>query len=245
MFLSAASLILFCLIIFVLLSILKIEKNVKTAVFLSAIVGNTIYMGFPVIELGLGKEYLSSGALIASVYLIIALLISIFAIRYWQGQDRRIAEQLKEFFKNPLVISVFIGIILSFLKLEYPLILSFKKSIAMLGLTASPVALFAMGGFLYGRFLRENLNFVILASFLKLIAFPIIIFLGSYYLFNLYALNAVDLKILILLSSMPVAVTTFVITERFNLDKALVGNSILISTILSFFVAPLLIFLLQ
>jgi hypothetical protein len=115
----------------------------------------------------------------------------------------------------------------------------------MLGLTASPVALFTLGGFLYGRFLKENLNLVILASFLKMIAFPVMIFLGSYYLLNFYALPAADLKVLILLSSMPVAVTTFVIAERFNLNRALVGNSILISTIFSFIVAPLVILLLR
>lgn len=243
-FLSAISLILFCLVVFILLSILRLAKEVKATVFLSAIVGNTIYMGFPVIELSLGKEYLISGALVASIYLIIALLVSMFVIRYWQGENQRITQHLQEFLKNPLVISVFLGAILSFLKVDYPLILSFKKSITMLGLTASPVALFAMGGFLYGRFLRKNLNLVILGSFLKLIAFPLLLFLGAFYMINVFVVSAADLRVLILLSSMPVAVTTFVIAERFNLDKALVGNSILISTIFSFIVVPLIIFLL-
>jgi predicted permease len=72
-----------------------------------------------------------------------------------------------------------------------------------------------------------------------------VLFIGAYYLINFYAISAADLRVLILLSSMPVAVTTFVIAERFNLDKALVGNTILVSTILSFIVAPLIIFLLR
>lgn len=237
-FLSVSTIILLSFIILLFLSFLKISKNKKTAIFLSATVGNTIYMGFPLIELGFGRNYLSSGALVGVIYLIIPLLISIFVIRYWHDKEHKILRHLLKFIKNPLVISAFIGVILSFVRIEPFLIEGIRKALVMFGSTASPIALFALGGFIYGRFLKKNLKQVLLISFLKMIIAPLIIFLVVVYFYK-----TSDLGILVLLSSMPVAITTFIIAEKFNLDKDLVGNSIIVSTIISFIVAPIIIFI--
>ena len=237
-FLSLSIIILLSMAIFIFLSFLKIDRNLKTAIFLSATVGNTIYMGFPLVEMGFGKEYLPAAALVGTIYLIVPLLITIFLIKYWHCRENCLSEELGGFFKNPLIIAVFIGIILSFFDFNYPLIFGVKKAITMLGLTASPVALFALGGFIYGRFLKKDLGLVFLVSLLKIAILPLFIIAGSLILFR-----TDSLKIIVLLSSMPVAATTFVIAEKFDLNKELVGNSILISTIVSLIVAPLIIYL--
>ena len=239
-FLSVSIIILLSLIIFVFLSFLKIGRNLKAAIFLSATVGNTIYMGFPLVEMGFGKEYLPAAALIGTIYLIVPLLITIFLIKYWHCRENCLSEELGGFFKNPLIIAVFIGIILSFFNFNYPLVFSVKKAITMLGLTASPVALFALGGFIYGRFLKKDLGLVFLISLLKIAVLPLFIVAGSLILFR-----TDSLKIIVLLSSMPVAATTFVIAEKFNLNKELVGNSILVSTIVSFIVAPIIFYFIK
>lgn len=232
--------ILFSLVIFVILSFLKISRNLKTAIFLSATVGNTIYMGFPLTEMGFGKEYLPAAALVGTIYLIIPLLITIFLIKHWHCRENCLSDELGGFFKNPLTISVFIGIILSFFDFNYPLIFGVKKAITMLGLTASPVALFALGGFLYGRFLKKNLNLALTASILKTAIFPLFVILFMSYFVKT---NSDSSGIFILLASMPVAVTTFVIAEKFKIEEELIGNSILISIIISFFIIPLIIYL--
>lgn len=237
-FWSSAAIIIFSFAVFVVLQFLKINKNLKATIFLSATVGNTIYIGFPLVDLSFGKEYLSKGILIGVIYLVAPLLISIFAIRYWHSKDHSLKKQLRDFLRNPLMISVFVGIILSFLKFDYAIIDSVKKSFVMLGATASPVALFTLGEFFYGRFLKKDLGLVFFSSFLKIIAFPLLIVLMF-----LFAEKNGDFQILNLLSSMPVAVTTFVIAEKFHLNKELVGNSIFISTILSFIIAPLIVWL--
>ncbi|MEK7634458.1 MAG: AEC family transporter [Patescibacteria group bacterium] len=242
-FLSLLTLGLFSLAVFILLHFIQINKNLKTAIFLTATVGNTIYMGFPLVELGFGKESISTGALIGVIYLVIPILISIFIIRYWHNKEHNVAKEVLAFIKNPLMISVFAGVILSFLKIasiDNFLIFSVKKSISMLGATASPIALFTLGAFLYGRFLKKDLGLAFFVSFLKIICFPIIVFITIFYFFK-----PESSQILILLSSMPVAVTTFVIAEKFNLNKELVGNSLFISTVLSFIVIPIIFYFIQ
>jgi hypothetical protein len=235
---SLISVILFSFLIFAALYFLKIRKSLKAGIFLAATVGNTVYMGFPLIELGFGKENLSNGALVALIYLIVPLLAAIFIIKYWHDKTHSISNQLKDFLKNPLVISTLVGFAISFLKIDFPLIAAIKKSLSMLGATASPVALFALGGFIYGRFLKKDLWPVFGVSLLKTIAFPLVVVGVSFYLFKINHLG-----IFTLLSSMPVAVTTFVIAEKFNNEKELIGNSIFLSIIFSFVIAPIIIYL--
>jgi malonate transporter len=242
---SLSGIISFSLIIFALLSILKVNKKLKATILLGSTVGNTIYIGFPLIEIGFGKDYLPAAALIGSIFLIIPLLIVISLIQYRYCREDCLKKELIGFLRNPLVISVFAGALLSFLKFDYSLLISIKRAVVALGATASPVALFTLGGFLYGRFLKKDTGWALLISFLKLIAFPLIIVCGFLLILdgNAALIMSPTIEILILLSSMPVAVTTFVIAERFNLNKSVISSALLISTVASFIIAPLIIFL--
>src|SRR3990167_7843728 len=139
-------------------------------------------------------------------------LVLSFVIRYWHSREHSIFKQLFDFLKNPLVISSIAGIAVSFINFDSEWIFGIKKSISMLGLTASPISLFALGGFLYKRFLKKDLGKVIFVSSLKMVAFPLIIAIYPLYFFKIN-----DSNTFILLASMPVAVTTFVIAEKFNM----------------------------
>lgn len=226
--------------VFVFLQIFKISANKKTAILLAAITGNTIYMGFPLIDLGFGREYVAGGTLVGVIYLMISLLIVIFVIEYRLGPGQKASSRLYSFLKNPLVLSALAGAVLSFVNQEYALVASIKGSLEMLGATASPIALFALGSFIYGRFLKKDLRQVLLIAFLKMVAVPAVALLVAFYLYG-----AEEVKVLVLLASMPVAITTFIIAEKFSLDKNLAGNSIIVSTVISFIAAPLIIMLLS
>ena len=233
---SVSTIILFSVFVFAILSFFKIDKMTKTTILLGSIVGNTVFIGFPLVGMNFGQKYLLQASLISSFFLIIPIILVIIFIQYNHGpKESSLKKEIFNLAKNPLVLSVFFGIILSFFNLEFKVFESIEKTIAILGSTASPVALFALGAFLHGQS-KENLKWSLLISFLKMIILPLIAIAISLYVFK----NN-DIKVLTLLSSMPVAVTTFVIAEKFNLDKELIGTSILISTIFSFLVAPLII----
>ena len=231
--LSLLTILLFSLAVFLALSLFKIGNNLKSALFITATAGNTIYMGFPLVKLGYGEAYFATGALVGAIYLIIPLLLSIFIIRFWSSKEHHLLTEIAYFLKNPLVISFAIGVILSFLRLEGPLALAFKEAILMLGATASPAALFALGGFMQGRFLKENIKLTAFAVFLKMIGFLVFLKIVNYFW------QIEDFKVFALLGSMPVAVTAFIIAERFKLQSDLVANAILVSTILSFILVPI------
>jgi hypothetical protein len=229
----------FSLLLLLVLRFTKLSNNTKAAIFLVAATGNTIYMGFPMVELHLGRESLPAGALIGTIYLVVPLLISIFVIRYWHNENHKLSKELIEFFKNPLIVSVIVGVGLSFIKIDSIVVDGIKKTLSILGSAASPVALFILGGFLYGKFMKKSFGLVTLSSMLKIAAFPLFV-VACLYMFKIG-----DPKMAVLMASMPVAVTTFVISEKFKLDSALVGNTVLLSTALSFLAVPIAIGLLR
>ena len=228
--------IIFAIVVFFILSLFKIDKITKTTILLGSIVGNTVFIGFPLVGMNFGNAYISQASLIGSFLLIIPIILVIIFIQSEHCTGN--ACYKKEFvslLKNPLLLSIVFGIILSFIKKEFGMIESIEKTVSMLGATASPVALFALGTFLHGQS-KKYLEWSFFVSFLKMILLPVIAIFISMFVFK----NN-DIKVLVLLSSMPVAVTTFVIAEKFELNKELIGDSILISTIFSFIIAPIII----
>jgi hypothetical protein len=236
---STLSLAVYLALLFIVLSMVRIGNDMKATIFLTAGTGNALYLGIGLIQLGFGGSHLAAGTLVASIYFIVSFVVSVSVIRYWHMKNHDFVNELIEFVKNPLVISVILGVALSFVSVtKYPLIGTIKQALSMLGSTSSPVALFALGGFLYGKMLKNDMGKVLMITTLKMVAFPMIVF-GLYRI--LYGQG--DVEIPVLLASMPVAVTTFVIAERFKLNTTLVGSAIVFSTVMAFFVSPIILLL--
>jgi len=231
--------VIFSGIVLLALSLAPFSKKLKVALFLVATTGNTVYMGFPILSNALGDVSLRLGTVVAVVYLVVPILLSIFVIRWWIGKDHSLAHQLGGFIKNPLVLSIIAGIGISFIPKHWVIMQVIGDGLSMLALTASPVALFVLGAFLYKRFLRRHVGLVIGISVIKVAMFPALVWLLMG--FDSFPLIA---PILFLLAAMPAAVTTFVIAEQFDLDAGFVGNVLLVSTVLSFFAIPLAVSLL-
>lgn len=224
------------LLILLFLAFLKISKEKKAAIFLASLSGNTIYMGLPVASSVAGIAYYSPIVAIGIVQLSLAFLFSVILLQFWVSRTKSLKNYLLDIAKNPIIASTFLGVLFSFLfhdKVLPPL----KISLEMLGATSSPLALFSLGSFLGGRFVRQHLALALVPTTVKLLLLPVLTFLG-FYLFNLKGPEA---DISVLLAAMPVAVNTFVLAEKFKLDKSYSANVILFSTVVSLF--TLLVFL--
>jgi len=219
-------------LVLLVLSLTRFSLKTKGALFLIVTTGNTVYMGFPLVSAFLGKSALAHGSLVAVVYLILPLLVSIGVVKAWAHHHRSWGAHFVDFVKNPLFVSSVLGVVMSFVARSGIAWVWIHSSLSLLAATASPVALFALGSFLYKRFLRRDVLLVSVASVIKVMALPVL----------LVVLGALSLgqsgALLVLLATMPVAVTTFVIAEKFSLNETLVGNALLVSTVLSFFVIP-------
>jgi len=229
----------FAVLLFLILSVTKLAPRLKASVFLTVMVGNTVYIGFPIMQDAFGAVHFGQVAAIATAHILIGLVLAIMVIEYWAVRSKKAGVYVVDFLKNPLIHGVAIGTVLSLIGFNGYLADIIKKPLSMLGATASPVALFALGAFMYGKFIQSHFKLTSIIVGLKLIALPLFVL----FIANWFSLSSVSLGISALSAGVPVAVTVFVIAEQYKLDLAFVGNAILLSTAAS--IVTLSMFLLK
>lgn len=215
---------------------LKIQPKTAVTLAMLSLVGNTVYMGFPILNNIIKKEELPVAIGAAAIQLTIGLIISVVVIEHIVLKSKKIKSYLKDLLKNPLIISLILGLSLSFLPENF-IPQSAKQTISMLGATASPIALFTLGAFMQGKLNKEEIKLTAISTTIKLLLFPFIIFL----ICKLLNFNSVYLNTSVLISAMPSAVSAFVISEKYELDNKLSANVIVLSTLLSALTIPILL----
>jgi predicted permease len=235
--LNLLGLVIFSAVLLLVLSLIKISNKLKAAIYVTALVGNTVYMGFPIAGGAFSPQLFPSVIAAATAHLAFGIIFGILVTEFLVVKSRRFSVYFKDFAKNPLMVALFLGILFSLIGLNGPVFEAIKKPLAMLGATASPVALFALGGFLHGKFSSRYFNLSLLVAALKLLVLPLFIII----VFNLLGIAPKATAIAVVLSSMPSAVTCFVIAEQYELEEAFVASSIVVSTLASLF--SILVFL--
>ncbi|MGQ9478460.1 MAG: AEC family transporter [Thermoproteota archaeon] len=131
---------------------------------------------------------------------------------------------VSRFYRNPLIISVFIGIILSLTGIKIPDLMA--SPLRMLGGTAITVSIFMLGAFLHGR--RYS-------GFLKAfgLSLPRIVILPSLGLLvsRLLSLSRIQTAVVVIMNNVSLAVSMIVLSERYGLYEELVSMLILVSSL--------------
>ncbi len=206
---------------------------------LGASMSNTGLLGAAILTLLVGNEamvYISLIVIIESVFLV-PLMLTLAEI----GRQRQanLFSILKTTFitllKNPLFLSVLIGMGCAIFKIKIPHLVD--QVFAMLGQTASPLALFIIGGGMVGLSIQSfNLQTVYLVVS-KNICMPILVYLGLTYLTDLEQ-KMIYVGTLIAALPMPSIFGIFGQVYGVN-EKAL--TPLMLSTFLGFVVVSVLI----
>ncbi|MDH5783556.1 MAG: AEC family transporter [Candidatus Bathyarchaeota archaeon] len=210
-------------------STFKFTKNTLYLLILSTVFGSLAFFGIPFIMFAfptLQGEHLAT--LSASSISIVSVTISITVLELYKLEKSTIGEGLKRVVKrlskNPLIISIFSGILLSLVGIEIPFPVS--SFLHMLGGTTSTVAIFMLGVFLYGR-KYTNLVTAFKLSLLRIVFLPVVALLTT----MLFNLHDVERSTLILMHGMPVAISMIVLSERYDFYKETIASLILISSL--------------
>jgi malonate transporter len=126
--------------------------------------------------------------------------------------------------RNPLIISIAAGILVSVVGVEVPSPVS--TFLHMLGGTTSAVAVFMLGAFLYGKE-YANLKKAFGLSLLRIVFLPTLA-LATLTLFHLPSMEG---SVLVLMHGMPVAVSLSVLSQRYNFFKETIASLTLISSV--------------
>jgi len=211
---------------------------------MNASFANTGYMGIPLAITAFG-EAAGLPAIIATAFMGIVLISLTIALIETDlstkagagGIARDVGLALA---KNPLVLSVAAGALVSAFGISIPLPLA--KFFDLLSSAAGPCALFAIGLFISGQSVREGLHEAALITAIKLLVHPAIAWLLLATVFEVEPLWA---TVTILIAALPTGANCFVLAQRYNVFVAPTSATILLSTALSVVTVSLLLILLR
>ncbi|MEM8832548.1 MAG: AEC family transporter [Cyanobacteria bacterium P01_G01_bin.19] len=186
-------------------------------------------MGLPVVAFALGTAGLDR----AVVYMLgSSFLMFGFGPAIVRGKG--FLQGLKLTLKLPLIWAMLFGLALRLVRLELPWKLD--EGIKQLGAAAIPIALIVLGIQLSQTQFQPKLKELSVAIARLTVAPLVALAIGI-----ILQLEILDLQVLILQSSMPTAVNSFIIASEFGGDKDLVARAIVSSTLMSFISLPLVL----
>ena len=194
--------------------------------------GNVGYMGVPLCLAAFGEAGLPPAMLTIIVTAVIAMVLGVMLIELevaaGHGPLRTFLRAAFNVARNPLPMSIALGIVVSALGLPIPT--PVEKWLDLLGAAAAPCALFAIGLFLSDKSVRSGLAEASLSTVIKLLLQP----LAAWLVLPLFVdLGSVPGKVALLMAALPTAANAFVLAKQFDLQVEQNSASILLSTAFS------------
>lgn len=209
----------------------RVDWRLARLLIIVAALGNTVYLGFPVVAMRLGEEAIGYAAIASSVQTIFIFTFGYALMTLVCERDCPPSRYARAIGGNVVLWASVAGLFISASGLKIPPLLD--RVLTDLGRTTLPLSLFTIGVSLYGRRISHNIPRLALIGGMKLLLLPLAYILCA----RLLGYTGFVSRILFLEAAMPVAVMTYVVAREFDFDSDLVGQSILFTT-LAFF--PLL-----
>ena len=232
----------FSILIAALLSCFWKDRSIRGEFIQASYRSSAAILGIAFITSIYGDSGMAPLMIIGSVplYNIFAVLV----LSAFQSDRRKMGKKiwldtLKGIVRNPIMIGIVAGLLWSALRIPMPTIM--EKTVDMIGDTASPLGLMAMGATFNFKKAAGKIKPSILASFLKLVGFvcifmPIAVKLGFR--------NEELVAILIMLGS-ATTVSCYVMARNMGHDGVLTSNTVMLTTLFSAFTLTMWLFILR
>lgn len=223
------------LLLFPFLNWIGKTNQIKATIIICFLFGNAAFLGIPVIT-SLDSSLAPLASLNASMMLFWVFSLGLVIVEFYTLEEPKIGKILFGLVKNPLLLSVIFGIGFNYLNIKIPDVIHLP--ISMMGKAVSPMVMLLIGVFIASHPPKtfKAIKTPIIFSAFKLLIFPLV----GLFVFNL---NESQELSSIVQFAMPAAITPFAMAGRYKLDQEFICNSIIVSTILSLFTLPLIIYL--
>lgn len=222
------------LLAFPVSAIFRTSLKTKRTLFLLLGFGNISYLGIPLISSALGNEALGSAILLSAVYPFWMFTLAIVLIEVTGHEKVDILVIIKKLFSNPLLLSVFLGILVS--SLNIPIQGELMKTLDLFGQSVTAVVLFSLGIFLGSQQIGSRKEWwpVLGLSVVIMVLLPGIF----YFLAKGSGMSSVQFRTSILDAAMPMGLSAYAMTEQYQLNALLTGRLVILSTLLAAVIIP-------
>ncbi len=199
---------------------------------MNSIYGNTGFLGIPLAFAAFGEA--ATVPTIITVVVNSALVVAAAIIVVELAQNREVQKSkviydvFKALCKNPMLISPALGLLWACL--DEPLPEAVLRFCELLGSSAGPCALFAIGLFLVGKPVSDGISEVTAIVLLKLIVHPAITWFLAIWIFELPPLWA---AVAVLMAATPTGAGCFVLAQQYQIHVHRTSTIILFSTLFS------------
>jgi predicted permease len=198
----------------------------------AAVLGNTGYMGIPLVAAAFGDRAAIPLVLGLTLEATVLIPLTIVLVEAQKGLDAGWSQLLRSvadaMVRNPIIVTIFAGVLLSATGLGLPT--PIENFTGLLGGAAGPCALFALGATLTSFPISAGISEVSYMTFFKLLVYPAAIWFATTRLFDVDPLWA---TVAILGAALPVAANVFIVAKQYDTYVERVSSAILVSTAIS------------
>jgi malonate transporter len=210
----------------------KIRRSEAALQGSAAVLGNTGYMGIPLVAAAFGDRAVIPLVLGLTLEATVLIPLTIILVEAQKGLDAGWSQLLRSvagaMVRNPIIVAIFAGVLLSATGLGLPT--PVENFTGLLGRAAGPCALFALGATLTSFPISAGISEVSYMTFFKLLVHPAAIWLATTRLFDVDPLWA---TVAILGAALPVAANVFIVAKQYDTYVERVSSAILVSTAIS------------
>ncbi|WP_340110652.1 AEC family transporter [Maribellus mangrovi] len=213
----------------------RFPKKTRRTLFLILPFGNIAYLGIPVLQNALGDAILPVAAIISAVFVFWLLTLALVLVEISGEEQLHLKTLSLNLLKNPLLLSVFAGMILVVFRIQLPVFIA--DTIQFFSDSVTAVVLFSLGIFLgmqkIGRLKKWYTVFGFVVA--TMIILPFFYFLAL----KTTNLDAEFLKASVIDAAMPLGLTPYAISLQYKLDTKLAARIVVLGTLLSVVILPL------
>ena len=228
--------VIICLILaFPLTKIFRFSRKMLRSLFLILPFGNIAYLGMPVLQNAYGNQILPVAAILAAIYVFWMLTLAIILIEVFGQENLQTKKLLLSLAKNPLLISIFVGLAIVLFKIKMPVVA--EKTIQLFADSVTAVVLFSLGIFLGMQNLGNRKEWVQVFAF---VGFTMLILPFAFYQFLvLFNFETTILKATVIDTAMPLGLTPYALSVQYKLETTLVARIVVLGTLLSMIIIPM------
>lgn len=199
---------------------------------LTAMIGNTGYLGYPVALAVAGPEYFGWAVFYDTLGTVLgAYGLGAVLAAYFGQQVARLRPVLLALVQNPALWSFWVGLYLR----EFQFAAGVELGLQVIAWTIVALSLLLLGMRLSRLHLRENLTQTVVGLSIKMVLVPLLVGL----VLPLLGIVGTPRLVLILQAGMPPAFATLVLAEAYDLDRGLAVTSLVLGAILLLALLPI------
>lgn len=215
------------------------EKAARGAFVQASFRGSAAVLGIAFIMNLYGNAGMAPMMIIGAVPLYNIYSVIVLSFESKDANAHSLKTTLINVIKNPIIIGILAGIIVSLLQIDFPEMID--KTIHNFAVIASPLALVTIGAAFKGKEAIAKLKLTSIASIIKLVIQPAIFIPIAYYLgFR----NSEMIAILIMLGA-PTTASCYIMAQQMKNDEVLTSSIVVMTTLFSSVTLTFWIFLLH